>query len=472
MTALPRNPVDVPINPLQAQKAATGRPGSELSSGPRGEGEAATSFSSLMGKLHGSPQDTSAEAVPNHAQVKSGPELLEAGSVENSALLDSASLNIDLEKTGGLEGAPRMMESSVASDGRLDGLNPAVVPAGQLAATLHGRLSGPQAMSPAIAALASKVQSNAGQPAAQLNPGAVLPADGRGHLSADAKTEPKIGLLGDGSAQPTQVKIEQAVIARADLSAVRAEPGPLDRRRSEAPSGQTPPQMAHAAMPQQIEADARLTRPQAQAAPVQVDPLSAQGPQVDLATLNQTALSGTSQQSTGGSDELPRVQDVRVTSSRVVEMAPAPSDRAAQPTTVKVIDLQLQPDTLGRINAQLKQTAEGLEIRLEPSLAETALLLKEDRLALQRILGSLGSGQDPTVVRIVDPVAEQEQADGQDDVAEQELGEAGEGSDWLRNLDDIYDERRTGGEYQNVQPQDVEGANTGGDRRAAGDIYI
>ena len=193
----------------------------------------------------------------------------------------------------------------------------------------------------------------------------------------------------------------------------------------------------------------------------------------DPVNLNQSAASNNATQVTGGgSDELPRLQDVKVTSSRVIEMAPVASDRTGQGTSVKVIDLQLQPDTLGRIGAQLKRTGEGLEIRLEPSLAETALLLKEDRLALQRILGALGPLTEQTLVRIVEPVAEQRQTDGQEQVAGFELGEAEQGGTHSAASEDLRREGAWRNDPQAGQQDADENSADARRVRASDDIYI
>ncbi len=467
MTALPRNPVDVPVNPLQSQKTVPGRPGShssESSPGPLGEREAATSFSALMGKLPGPQQEVPLE-VPS---VQAQPLVSE----EAPAVPNHASLQIDLEKPGALVAVSRIIEAAPLNEGQLPELSPSSSATGQIVKPSIGDLAGGQAVPSATLAGASNVQLQAGQPAPLDDLSATLPMEGRLNTPVDAKSEVKPVSLGDPAAQPAQIKIEQAVIARADLAVARPEAGPLDRRRSDPPSAPTPPRATPTAAPAQAEASARILSPQTQATPVQLESVGTPAPQSDPVSVNQSALTGAPNSSAGGSDDLPRLQDVRIKSSRVIEMAPAPSERTSQPTTVKVIDLQLQPDTLGRINAQLKQTAEGLEIRLEPSLAETAMMLKEDRLALQRILGALGSGTEPAVVRIVDPVAQREQLDGQDVVADHELDQADSGEGWSNTFDDLYDERRAGGEYQNVQLEDDQTTNSGGARRAAGDIYI
>ncbi len=209
-----------------------------------------------------------------------------------------------------------------------------------------------------------------------------------------------------------------------------------------------------------------------QAAPVPADVANpiVQQPSASAALNTTTTLPTPS--ALDGADDLPRLQDVKVLSSRVIENVTGSLDRPGTPSTVKVIDLQLQPETLGRINAQLKQTGDTLEVRLEPSLAETALLLKEDRLALQRILGSLGSITDTAIVRIVDPVAEQRQVDEQDTVAGFESGETDQGAEQFVSAEDLRD-----GVYRQDMQQgtsdevDDEGLGRS-NARASSDIYI
>ena len=477
MTALPRNPVELPVKPLQSHQAATGRPGSnrsQLPVGAEGEGNVPVSFSTLVGKMARPENSTQ----PNLSEL----EGIQVASLnpEGNTHPTLESVQIGLEQSISPVVTIRTAELASPNDQDLQrAITSAAVP-GQPVIEPQTARTNTEPVLPAKPDASAKAQPQGNQ-AAVLDPkNAQLPAEQRTILATDGQPAPKPAAAGgepapagDKAVLPTQVKVEQAATARTDLSASRPDTGAPERRRPEPPVAPLP---ARATAPAPVpsvppEATMRAVVPQVQAAPVPAEAMGAPVQQIDSASVNQTALAQATPAASSGLDDLPRLQDVRVLSTRVIELPPAASERAGQNSTVKVIDLQLQPDTLGRISAQLKRTGEGLEIRLEPSVAETALMLKEDRLALQRILGSLGSATEPTIVRIVEPVVEQKQTEGQEALTDHGLGEAAQGGDWSNTFEDLNDERRAGGEYQDGQMDDAEDAAPGGARRT-GDIYI
>jgi len=99
-------------------------------------------------------------------------------------------------------------------------------------------------------------------------------------------------------------------------------------------------------------------------------------------------------------------------------------------------------------------------------------LLKEDKFALQRILGVIGSISDPAVVRIVDPIADQRQADGQETLADVDLGEAGQSGGQEATSGDLYGEGYSNDSSQNNQAVAEQDGLDSSRQRATDDIYI
>ncbi len=465
MTVLPRTPVDTPVNPLQAQHAATGKAAANRAQQPGGadtEGGALPSFSALLGKMLPpvkAGQNGAHEAAPL-------PVELQPAETAADAVLDQVA-NLAGEEIAPLSVPPISSAVSGSIEARPSGtveVQQAQPAAGALPSAIHSGAVTAETKGP-------HSQLEAVSPRAQESSNIALAA-GRGGVAVEGDVESQPARLGDALTTGAPGKTEQSAVARSDLASLRIDAGVSERDKvlPRTRSASSPAVPAAAAQPAAEAAPERIqikpAAANAELAPTPVQPS-------DPINLNQSAASNNATQVTGGgSDELPRLQDVKVTSSRVIEMAPVASDRTGQGTSVKVIDLQLQPDTLGRIGAQLKRTGEGLEIRLEPSLAETALLLKEDRLALQRILGALGPLTEQTLVRIVEPVAEQRQTDGQEQVAGFELGEAEHGGTYSAASEDLRREGAWRNDPQAGQQDADENSADARRVRASDDIYI
>ncbi len=98
--------------------------------------------------------------------------------------------------------------------------------------------------------------------------------------------------------------------------------------------------------------------------------------------------------------------------------------------------------------------------------------MKEDKLALQRILGVIGSVSDPAVVRIVEPVADQKQADGQEALVDLDLSEAGQSGGRETTSGDLYGEGNSNESSQNPQSLAEQDDMDSSRQRASDDIYI
>ena len=71
--------------------------------------------------------------------------------------------------------------------------------------------------------------------------------------------------------------------------------------------------------------------------------------------------------------------------------APPASEDAPAPTgPVRVLDIALSPDSLGRVVVHMRLTPHGLTVRLKADDPATAALLAGDRAHLSALLGSAG----------------------------------------------------------------------------------
>ena len=158
---------------------------------------------------------------------------------------------------------------------------------------------------------------------------------------------------------------------------------------------------------EQIQPNAPTTRPQlvspSEAAVEQVSVVKEISP-TSSASAGATPIAPASMPSIA--HEQPRLLDVKVISTRTEIAEPELATGRQEGIQVKSIELQLQPDTLGRINIRLTTNAEGLLVQLEPQRPQAAALLADDQLALQRILTVAGFGTEQTTVRILEPPAE------------------------------------------------------------------
>ena len=478
MTVLPPNPTEMPAKTLPSHNVMSGRAGSNQSSQLDGTaGEGVPKFASLLGA-----QDKQSVKAQGPAQANSVvADLSGDTSPENPAMTDlvdgvlsdkALTPNAEDVQTRGLE-----------ADGTVPPIaQPATSPAG------------PQSLIrvPAEAVFSnSRPQDGSKVPAPQAQAVAATPADGvlpasealdpahlaetsqsrRGEIAIALSSQAARPVLREANAGIVPPKADKAAAAKPDLANIRvlAEGSGSD---PVLPKGQMPAEPAASGPLASGRLDALVEGGPSRPAVVPVDVSGPSVQPVNNTGSVQNAIPAGLQSTLDGSDDLPRLQDVKVLSSKVIEMAPLATDRPGSATTVKVIDLQLQPDTLGRIGAQLKQTGDVLEVRLEPSTAEAARLLKDDRLALQRILGSLGSISEPAVVRIVDPVAEQKLSDEQDALAGSEFGEAEQGGDRFAAAGDLQREGYRSNDIQHAH--DAEHQEPAGpiDRRASDDIYI
>lgn len=485
MTALPRSLVDVPTNPVQMQNAAAGRHSQDRvlrHGGAEGDGDVAVKFSSLLGKLGAqveapvgqkSPQleteaqplppvgDPNVDQIPNNADIAVSPGTLpSAQSGSQGAQMRAHTLDLNFA-------APRLSESlqQTASAARSSVATSvlSVVTSGSVGetATLEatGQTIGKLAR-PAEAILRSE------KLAAGQGDGSLLPARGEGAgpmAGVQAKAETV--------AADRQVQIGQPAATRSDLAALRVDNGTAQKdRMTDRAKPTADVELPHAKELPRLDVSQQTGQVKTATVPTEL----ANGPSQTSEPMgvSHNTASALSPSASDNAGDLQRLQDVKVLGTRVVEMPLAAGDRAGHGTTVKVIELQLQPETLGRIGAQMKQTGGVLEVRLEPSLAETALLLKEDRLALQRILGTLGSISDLAVVRIIDPVTEQRLGDGQDPLAESELGQADHAGGQSAASGDLQGEGYSNDDYQYAQTTAEQATLDIGRQRAPGDIYI
>ncbi len=482
MTALPRNPVEVSAAALQSQNTAAGRAAPNRAQ-PFGSGEAEgdsiLQFAALVGNADGmvSPPANKSDVANRGVRrelhpLGQGTNLLVERATDQlsgevglpAAPITPANTNDATTLWQTVTGEPRQTSHG-------EGLHHtgtiALSGVSASALSLTGKISGESAV-------ANGAKPQAVVPGGQPTEASVLSQQPRTQeQKASRLVEPALQEIAAakndlGHGNPVG-KVEQTVAVRSDLAIVRGDRAAV--------SNDKPPARPNLLNTQSSEVEpSRLDVPrnvsQARATPVQADfaGLPVQSP--DSVSVSANAASNAASLSLNGSDDEPRLQDVKILGSRVNELPPGAADRSGQGTTVKVIDLQLQPETLGRIGAQLKQTAGGLEVRLEPSMAETALLLKEDKLALQRILGAIGSLSDPAVVRIVDPIADQRQADGQEALADSDLSEAGQSGGHAATSGDLYGEGYSNDSSQNPQTVAEQDSPDSSRQRAADDIYI
>lgn len=478
MTVLPRNPTEMPAKALPSHNVMSGRPGSNHSSQLDGTaGEGAPKFASLLGaqdKQNLIAQDTAhtntVEAQLSGAAAPENPAMVDL--VEGVLTDQDLAPNIDDAQTHSLradEAVPPVAHPGVSPTGPKGLIR---VPA---EAVFSNSQPGENSKVPTPQTQVATPSSSDGALPSSETPDQTQLADTsqsrRGEIAVALSTQVARPVLRDANAGVTPAKADKSAGPKPDMPSIRvlaesagSEPVlPKGQMTSEpAASGPVPPARLDALI------EGSPSRPAAV-------PLDVSGPTVQPINNTgsvQNAIPTGLQSTLEGSDDLPRLQDVKVLSSKVIEMAPLATDRSGSATTVKVIDLQLQPDTLGRIGAQLKQTGDVLEVRLEPSTVEAARLLKDDRLALQRILGSLGSISEPAVVRIVDPVAEQKPTDEQDALAGYESGEPEQGGDQFASARDLQGEVYRSNDIQHAQ--DTEQHEPAGpiDRRASDDIYI
>ncbi len=482
MTALPRNPVEVSAAALQSQNTAAGRAAPNRAQ-PFGSGEAEgdsiLQFAALVGNAQGmvSPtankSDAAKQGVPRELHplgqginlpVEQATDQLSGEVGLPTAPTTPADTNdaTTLPQTANLELRQASHGEGFHHTGTI-----ALSGVSASALSLTGKISGegavargtkPQALVPGGQPTGATVLSQ--QPRAQEQMAS--------RLVEPAVQEIAVAKSDLGHSNPAG-KVEQTVAVRSDLAIVRGDRAAVSNEKPLARPNLLNTQSSEVE-PSRLDVPRNVSQPRA--TPVQADlaGLPVQSP--DSVSVSANAASNAASLSLNGSDDEPRLQDVKILGSRVIELPPGAADRSGQGTTVKVIDLQLQPETLGRIGAQLKQTAGGLEVRLEPSMAETALLLKEDKLALQRILGVIGSVSDPAVVRIVDPIADQRQADGQEALVESDLSEAGQSGGHAATSGDLYGEGYNNDNSQNAQTVAEQDSPDSSRQRAADDIYI
>lgn len=484
MTVLPRTPVDPPVNPLQSQTAAAGRSAAgrgQLPGGAEADGETAPSFSTLLGSLR-APAEGNQTNVGKAAPLP--PELQRAGVTVDTVLepqinpageeitsLNPPAVHPEAAVIGTSKDAP-----ALAEDGRVrvDGVKQNVPSTPDRVAAFPATTPAqPQSTDDVLIPTAPIDGAEGPRPQAASNiaPEKQALPTAREIIPGERRLEAQTMQLASAGAASLPGKAEEAAQARPDLATIRVEKGAPERTK-DLPRARSAALPAAPAMPAQPAAELAPERLQIKPAAAKAEFTPAPVQPADPVNVNVSAVASATRSSDGAGDELPRLQEVKVLSSRVIETAPASVDRTGQGTAVKVIDLQLQPDTLGRIGAQLKRTGEGLEVRLEPSLAETALMLKEDRLALQRILGALGPLTEPTVVRIVEPVTEQRQTDGQDPVASFELGEADQGGAQSAASEDLRREGALLNDLRSGQADEEDAGAGARNQRASDDIYI
>ncbi|MCP5075700.1 MAG: flagellar hook-length control protein FliK [Rhodobacteraceae bacterium] len=478
MTVLPRNPTELPAKALHSQNVMSGRFGSNHSSQFDGAaGESTPKFASLLGTQDKQSLNAQDPAQTNSvvAEVLDGTapanppviDLVEGGLTDRTLTADAEHVEtLDLAddgvvppiaqpsaSTARMQSLIRVPAEAVFSNGQSGGDPKVPTPQVQAASPIPADAAIQSQETPDPMRLSEPSQSRRGEIAVALNAQASRPG------------------LRDAHAGNTPAKADKSAPAKPDMAAIRVLVDGADGEHT-LPKGQISQEPAVPGSMPQARLDALVEGGQSRPAPVQADVSGLTIQPVNSAGSVQNAVPAGFQSTLDVSDDLPRLQDVKVLGSKVIEMAPSAADRPGSAATVKVIDLQLQPDTLGRIGAQLKQTGDVLEVRLEPSTAETARLLKEDRLALQRILGALGSISDPAVVRIVDPVTEQRQTDEQDALVGYESGEAEQGGDQFATARDLRGEGYRSDDIQHAH--DAENQELAGriDRRASDDIYI
>lgn len=83
-----------------------------------------------------------------------------------------------------------------------------------------------------------------------------------------------------------------------------------------------------------------------------------------------------------------------VVAGEAARLAPAvaPEGGATPGGPVRVLELALSPETLGRVVVRLRLTPDGLSVRLRADNPETARLLEEDRPRLMQALAAAGTG--------------------------------------------------------------------------------
>ncbi len=485
MTALPRNPVEVSAASLQSQNMAAGRAASnraQTTGGGDVEGDSMPKFATLLGKVgemasRSGKADTVRQAIPRELDpVGRGIDL----PVE--PIIDQQSGDV-----GNLAAPAAQVHPSDTVTLRQNlNLDPSLFPHGE--EFQDTRLTTQSAVSTSALSLTGKSLSNgvvssdptpqtpkpAGQPVGVAVSSQQVP-------NSEAAQEPLAGRLTEPAIQESVAvkgelghvnlpgKAEQTVAARSDLAVLRSDTAsvPSDRGRAR-PS----PLTAQSPVQEAPRLDVPREAPQPRPISTQADSAGVPVQSADPVSVSANAASSSTSLPVNGSNDEPRLQDVKILGARTIELAPGTTDGAGQGTTVKVLDLQLQPETLGRIGAQLKQTAGGLEVRLEPSLMETAQLLKEDKLALQRILGVLGSISEPAVVRIVEPVGDQKQADGQEALVDLDLSEAGQSGGHETTSGDLYGEGNSNESTQNPQTVAEQDGPDSSRQRASDDIYI
>lgn len=483
MTALPRSPIDVPASPIHAQNAASGRHSQNRlgqPSGLPGEDGAASNFSNVLGKLAAQPKGSvDQKTTPSEADLEtdlnpisadqllqsgageSGPsDTLRATDVSHSTAKSTRGLDLSFQQStlgGGLQQIASGAKSGVATT-----TLPVSTP-DKLAGAMRPEASQTQAVQNALTdetvLRADRLQTPAGD-------GTVLSARGEGAgLQANAPAQAVAALVNRG-AEPGRPET-----SRAALSTARTD-GPLsvsDQSQTQSDLGVDAAQLDGDERPR---LDVLQKGEQMKPAAVHAEPGNSSPSTQNATGVSTAATPGQSSINAEGSSDQPRLQDVKVVSTKITEIAPMAGERTGQALTVKVIDLQLQPDTLGRIGAQIKQTGGGLEVRLEPTMAETAALLKEDRMALQRILGAFGSLSETAIVRIVDPIAEQKLDDGQDLQADSDLGETNHSGGQSTTSGGLQGEGYGTNQFENTQSTAEQSPLDTGPQRASGDIYI
>lgn len=137
----------------------------------------------------------------------------------------------------------------------------------------------------------------------------------------------------------------------------------------------------------------------------EVASVSAERPQLTTAAPNlviNQELSG-SRDSRGDG---PRLEGIRILNQHIEDVVAEEAANANKKQQVKSIDLQLQPNDLGRVALKMSTTSEGLVVQIAPQLQQTASLLTDNQLALQRVLNAVGAGSEVASVRIIEPQAD------------------------------------------------------------------
>ncbi|MGI9463491.1 MAG: flagellar hook-length control protein FliK [Aestuariivirgaceae bacterium] len=76
---------------------------------------------------------------------------------------------------------------------------------------------------------------------------------------------------------------------------------------------------------------------------------------------------------------------------------------APSSTPAKTMQLQLDPGSLGSVVVKMHLKGQGMVVHIQPQLAETAILLRNDSATLNLILQAAGPLPDPVTVQISDP---------------------------------------------------------------------